>query len=635
MQGSINKHSLIRKLAAKFETAASVSLNQKSAAGLARVCKEFEEDLRELGTNTFSLVATTCRFLCEATEKKQDDEFSEKADVLIKTCFTSLQTAFFNVVVGNKKPEDCQEKSKELVVQVLEFLKNETSFVLAGMDGVYDKKIKGSSIMLGEAKGVNAVKDQYWQALEKLTESSLKQKTWQKSASEHYLKSVGKLSKQIQVEGSLRSMALDESEKIDETETSISFSEFCREQEKKLGLNFKTDTPEAELEEGYFQPVISQLLSWMKENREDLKGCVIDASDLQNGPVICLSLRNIGGVLWLECRQDFSDEYINKPEFSETEIPDSTDFVAGVGVEERYLARDRTFVRRVRMLQNMPFYHAYELSCSGRKFLISAGDVQFVFQRVSDNVATVPIEKLLGLPGRWVADTHFKQGVLVRFNELSGVLEVEKVTGPNRYFTKNVEFAGPNRKGLIGITHVNSKERAPILDLYPLFEKYQKDNADAFAYESENDKTERYVIFRVRGRRYAVELRHVRAVGRLAAYTSVGGYVQTPQGDFRLCDIKALLGVEGERGSVFVAISRPGPKKDTTAWVVDGLEPLQEFSVRPEQIRQSIFGVARGDNLVIGSISPDKTAGSTIYFINPEFLKPVIASRVSYRNNAA
>ena len=211
-------------------------------------------------------------------------------------------------------------------------------------------------------------------------------------------------------------------------------------------------------------------------------------------------------------------------------------------------------------------------------------------------------------PDEWVVRDEERACVLIRCRGGSYVVEVENVTGPETYLAKNVTDAGPQMRGVAGVARLPGGKRAAVLDVYPWIETYQERMSDCLeekrAVDARQDVSatdDRYIVFRVAGRRYAVPFAAVKTLGRVESEFLIMGMVDTKKGAFHLRDMREALGVEGEAGTVFVVLETPsGP----VAWIVDGIEPILTMSQEQlnERLHVAPFGFSHRGGRVQGLI---------------------------------
>lgn len=135
--------------------------------------------------------------------------------------------------------------------------------------------------------------------------------------------------------------------------------------------------------------------------------------------------------------------------------------------------------------------------------------------------------------------------------------------------------------------------------------------------------TVEYQVFRLMGRRYAVPIRCVRGVGKVVMGSWLSHRIQVGQNDVFLCDLKSVLGLDGEAGGVFVALA--SRQDGVIAFAVDGVEKITLFSdqFRKTQVKDRVKGRSSVyiDEVVFALESHSQSTPVTL--LNPEKLLEV------------
>ncbi len=126
-----------------------------------------------------------------------------------------------------------------------------------------------------------------------------------------------------------------------------------------------------------------------------------------------------------------------------------------------------------------------------------------------------------------------------------------------------------------------------------------------------------YIVFRVSGRRYALGVEYVVRVGRITTKDLLSRSVDTPEGTLTLKDIRGLLGISGEAGSVYLAIKAGGRM---AAWAVDGIEGLRRAQEFTEKALSS-FGSTAPHQLgrILKGILKEAPKAPPIFMLNPGY----------------
>ncbi len=636
----------VRDTASQLATAASVTLKRENADGLAQVCGAIVSKSQRVGAPTIAQFAQVCEKLCRAAGANLSPSLCAEGDELLKACFAAIQSSLFSMALGGThdaspgqferfatrvrelidEPPPVSVEMPPAVVSTIQIefpapneplIRPEHAEALVPAEPLEAPEQRTpwhqrqAEIALQAAKAVESTaqseptaqpepfpadesfSSDAWNELNQVTSTSLVAKVGDElSPSESLLAAVARLADRAQNNTEYRDMAFEIAAAARRAH-SVYFKDLCG--------TVHTDTPRALLEEGSAKAVREQLAVWLK--------------DSLSGSPVTASLRQVGGGLWLEVRQN------GVPNGGVSGSQDR--IAAALSLQESYVLNDGTWVRRVRVNMTLPTFEAYEVQSLGRAFLVPAGDVEAVLERVPAEIPCIPLHALLELPEDWKTESNKRSALVIRWRGRSSVVEVEKVSGPNTYYGRNVRDAGPDLRGLTGVAHLADGRRAGVVDLYAWLETWSeraRGNTSGASGETDARKSGKYVVFRVSGRRYAVPLEKVRGVGRIDSQAFLLGMVETEQGAFHVRDLKEALGISGEAGTFYVAIeSRHG----VVAWVVDGVEKLFQLPPGGETVRVAPFGQGSRPSSVQG-VLPGTGPTAPVFLLNPDALAPSV-----------
>ncbi len=549
----------VREAAAQLANASNATLHPDTAAGVAEICHTVMTRAEAAGATVIARFAGQCKELCNWVLQGTSPGMVAEADALLKTSLAAIRSALFNMALGDS--EDASPGQFERLHDRIREMISAPSFDLLKQNADEESGTQAGGVVPPPAPE--------FESLGSVTNASLAPSAGEQSPAEKLLKSVARLAHEIHNDVQYRDLAFDVANAV-RTVHSVRFEKVCQGTE--------TDTPDALLEVGQVRAVREQLTRWTEEGWSSSA---------------VASLRQVGGVLWLELRQIDSGP-------SEKKSAKKAEPVSGIGFTESYYTGEQ-WVRRARLDLLLPAFQAYEVRTAMRTFLVPVGDVHGVVDGgAPEGLEAIPMWRLLDIEDGAEdseATLEPRAAIVVAWRGQTSVVSVDSIQGPETYYGYNVEDAGPDERGIVGVAHLADGDRAPVLDLYPWLETFHE-RVEAQRANEERQKSlfasGQYSIFKVAGRRYAVPMTAVRGVGRIDGRSLLTGTVETKRGVYHLYDAKELLDLEGECGSVYLVIaSRHG----TIAWAIDAVEKVAEPVLDEDRFqlakRQGPFGRSR------------------------------------------
>jgi chemotaxis signal transduction protein len=571
------KRLFVREVAAQLAAASSVALNAETAAGLSEICQTIASKAEVVGAESVAHFMGECNGLCTSVLRGMNPFRMAAADETLKTAFAAVRSALFNMALGDS--EDARGGQFDgIEAKICEIVSEPNYGVPEEKPPVAVQSQSSAAVVASESVAVTSA-------------ATVLSAAVSENSAERLMTSIARLADKTEMNQELREMTFEVASAA-RLAHSFRFSTMCG--------SVETDTPDALLDETHAKTVREQLLRWQRVGG--------DSS-------LMATLRQVGGCLWLELRQSSEAACV---------VPTTADICApGVGALEDYRVPGGVWVRRAQLDLLLPTFKAYEVKFGGQTFLIPVSDVESILEVPPPDLNRIPFPFLLDLPEDWAPQTSARVCVVLRCRGKSYVVEVESVSGPQTYLARNVSDAGPNLRGVVGVARLPEGRRAPVVDVYPWIETYEERMIE----RAEISKTkiiedDRYVVFRVGGRRYAVPFGAVKAVGRVESEFLVMGMVDTKKGPFHLRDMRQALGLEGEAGGMYIVLASAS---GSVGWIVDGLEPLLSISPAQmnERLRLAPFGYAhnggRVQGLIRGVLPQSKTS---IYLLDVDRLAP-------------
>jgi len=607
------KRLFVREAASQLASAASVALSPETAAGLAEICHTLMGKAEKSGAYIIAEFMGECKNLCSSILKNPSGRTAVEADEILKASFAAVRSALFNMALGDSS--DAAGGLFDRYVARIYELTSEQAAPSRTDEAPPVEELEETNADTSAEPQPPAEEKSAWDSVHAAQTEQL-QGAQKASPAERLMYSIARLAEKTQLDAELREMAFDVATAA-RIAHSFKFDKVCR--------HIGTDTPDALLDESLSKSAREQIMRWAREF-EGVPGAVV-------------SLRQVGGALWLEMRvpqAHVPQAHVPQPDAPTASGPPSVGPpVEGIAMTEGYALPDGMAIRRARLDLLLPAFKAYEVVFAGRKFLLPACDVESVFENPPAELERVALSSLLDLPADWKPRGRGRVTVSIKYRGSAKLVEVESARGPDTYLARNVSDAGPDLRGVIGVALLADGSRAAVLDVFPWLETYAERLEEQKKVEAGMGLSEeKYMVFKVSGRRYAVPMSAVATIGRVDSESLLTGTVETKKGVFHLRDMKEVLGFEGETGQLFIVIRS---KTGTIAWAVDALDkvfvPLPGAMMK---LRLAPFGYAhRGGRvqdlvkgILPGLLDPSEltpggaVAPAAIYLINHENLVP-------------